>query len=202
MTTKHTPRTPQELTRLAELFHVWQKPGEFEPFLELIRLHNQTLPKIIEIGSYAGGTAAMMAEYADFVISVDINRPLMGGENIIYITGSSHDPDILHEVKSEIFMKSAIFTDDDEPGVMADVLFIDGDHSLEGVKKDFEIFKELVRPGGMVAFHDIVDTPHHREQGCLVGEFWNSIKANYKYQELITAPEHWGGIGVLFMPEK
>ena len=33
-------------------------------------------------------------------------------------------------------------------------LFIDGDHSYEGCKADFEAWSPLVKPGGMIAFHD------------------------------------------------
>jgi len=35
-----------------------------------------------------------------------------------------------------------------------DLLFIDGDHSYEGVKMDWEMYSPLVRSGGLVAFHD------------------------------------------------
>jgi len=35
-----------------------------------------------------------------------------------------------------------------------DVLFIDGDHSYEGVKSDWERFARFVKPFGIVVFHD------------------------------------------------
>ena len=35
-----------------------------------------------------------------------------------------------------------------------DILFIDGDHSYEGVKRDWELFSPFVRPFGQVVFHD------------------------------------------------
>ena len=35
-----------------------------------------------------------------------------------------------------------------------DVLFIDGDHSYEGVKRDWNLFSPFVRPFGTVIFHD------------------------------------------------
>ncbi|MEO0196406.1 MAG: class I SAM-dependent methyltransferase [candidate division WOR-3 bacterium] len=37
-----------------------------------------------------------------------------------------------------------------------DFLFIEGNHSYEGVKMDFEMYFPLVRKGGIIAFHDIV----------------------------------------------
>lgn len=37
------------------------------------------------------------------------------------------------------------------------LLWIDGDHSFDGVKRDFEAFASWLQPGGIVAFHDAVD---------------------------------------------
>jgi hypothetical protein len=34
------------------------------------------------------------------------------------------------------------------------VLFIDGDHSYEGVKLDFELYSKLLAPKGVVILHD------------------------------------------------
>lgn len=36
-----------------------------------------------------------------------------------------------------------------------DLLFIDGDHSYEGVKADWEAYKDLLHEGSTVVFHDI-----------------------------------------------
>ena len=35
-----------------------------------------------------------------------------------------------------------------------DILFIDGDHTYEGVKRDWELFSRFVQPFGSVVFHD------------------------------------------------
>ena len=40
-----------------------------------------------------------------------------------------------------------------------DVLFIDGDHSYDGVASDFAAYGPLVRQGGLIGFHDIVAQP-------------------------------------------
>jgi len=39
-------------------------------------------------------------------------------------------------------------------GQGVDVVFIDGDHSHEGCREDWEIWHRHVTPGGAVAFHD------------------------------------------------
>jgi predicted O-methyltransferase YrrM len=46
----------------------------------------------------------------------------------------------------------------DPPPDPLQFLFIDGDHSYEGAKRDFERWGALVEPGGHLLFHDAVDT--------------------------------------------
>ncbi len=84
-----------------------------------------------------------------------------------------------------------------------DFLFIDGDHSDEGVRKDFALFAPLVREGGIVAFHDIADADWMREHDCYVYQLWSQVKADSSWsaEELTKEPpEESGqvmGIGVL-----
>ena len=41
-------------------------------------------------------------------------------------------------------------------GNKIDFLFIDGDHTYEGVKQDFEMYSPLLNKNGIIAFHDSV----------------------------------------------
>ena len=48
-----------------------------------------------------------------------------------------------------------------------DMLFIDGDHSYDGVKRDWDLFMPHVAPFGLVVFHDTLwdlhpDSPYSR----------------------------------------
>jgi cephalosporin hydroxylase len=87
-----------------------------------------------------------------------------------------------------------------------DLLFIDGDHSYEGVKADFENYGPLVRAGGFVAFHDIVPdfrsrfgTPTVNDTGE-VPRFWSEIKQDYRTSEIIEDVQQDGyGIGIVHM---
>jgi predicted O-methyltransferase YrrM len=82
-------------------------------------------------------------------------------------------------------------------GHRLDYLFIDADHTYEGVKSDFEMYGPLVRCGGVIAFHDIVRPTIVKE--CKVDVFWNEVKLRYKHEEFIEDPEQGGfGIGVLY----
>ena len=44
------------------------------------------------------------------------------------------------------------------PSGPLELLFVDGDHTYEGAKADFERWGSFVRPGGQLLFHDAVDT--------------------------------------------
>lgn len=92
-----------------------------------------------------------------------------------------------------------------------DYLFIDADHTYDGVRQDFQAYGPLVRSGGLIAFHDIVT--HKKETQCEVERFWNEIKRQYRHQEFIEYPSAGGlptavtgapmetsGLGVLFVP--
>jgi predicted O-methyltransferase YrrM len=79
-------------------------------------------------------------------------------------------------------------------GAGLDVLFIDGDHSYEGVRQDYDLYSPLVRRGGLIAFHDIVDGPE-----SAVGEvprFWREVRPSLG--DPIELVESWsqGGYGI------
>ena len=49
------------------------------------------------------------------------------------------------------------------------MLFIDGDHSYIGAKRDYEIYSRLVRPGGIIGSMTFVENPEDPPPGCEVG---------------------------------
>jgi len=83
-------------------------------------------------------------------------------------------------------------------GGMIDLLFIDGDHRYEGVRKDFEMYSPLVRKGGIVAFHDICPGPPDAVGG--VPSFWKETMGKYRNMPIIKDQGQGGcGIGILFL---
>jgi predicted O-methyltransferase YrrM len=114
----------------------------------------------------------------------------------IGIRGSSHSENTIQQLASALGSKQI------------DLLFIDGDHSYEGVKKDFEIYQSFVSNNGIIAFHDIVPDSFSRtgiKTSSYVGEvpkFWNEIKKNYKYKEFIESDDQDGcGIGIIYFDQ-
>lgn len=71
-----------------------------------------------------------------------------------------------------------------------DLLFIDGDHSYSGVVKDIELWTPLVRPGGVVAFHDCAcatnRNPHlmHFEVTKAVSEWFTANGKDWQLEQM------------------
>ena len=86
-----------------------------------------------------------------------------------------------------------------------DFLFIDGDHSYEGAKQDFENYSKLVRPGGLIALHDIQPdfaTAYGVQTASWTGgvpKLWQELVADgLETTALISEPHQDGyGIGVI-----
>jgi len=167
--------------------------------LELVRAVAEIEPKVVlEIGTAAGGTTFLWAQLArEEVLTCDLRakRPLRemlplfprpgSSCRMQYLHGDSHSRSFQEEVKSAL------------GGRPVDFLFIDGDHTEPGVEADYRSFSPLVRPGGLIAFHDIARRqPLATNQ---VQDFWSRLKREAPhFREFIRNPEQCGyGIGLI-----
>lgn len=60
--------------------------------------------------------------------------------------------------------------------IKIDVLFIDGDHSYDGVKTDFELYSKIISDNGIIMIHD---TDENYENSLIVTE--DSKKDHYRF---------------------
>jgi predicted O-methyltransferase YrrM len=60
----------------------------------------------------------------------------------------------LAENANVVFIKKLSWDAADEIPEGVDFIFIDGDHSYEGIKKDWELFSAKICKGGIIALHD------------------------------------------------
>ena len=150
---------------------------------------------VVEIGCDAGGVLwAFRQAGAGRVVGVDLpaagystGQPLdpHGTEIIV---ADSHDPATRRKLEGLL---------DGQP---VDLLFIDADHTYKGVKQDLELYATLVRPGGLIAFHDICH--HHLFPDVRVDRLWWELQAKHpsRTREIIYRQRPWGtgmGIGIL-----
>jgi len=92
-----------------------------------------------------------------------------------------------HKIKlHQMFFADALGTVDDES---IDLLHIDGLHTFEAVKEDFETWLPKLAPEGVVLFHDVAP-----DTGYGSTDYWNQIIEEYPG----FAFEHSWGLGVLF----
>jgi predicted O-methyltransferase YrrM len=185
---------------------------EFRPIQiesEIIRLLERVLilkPRtVLEIGAASGGTTFLFSrivESGSTIVSIDLAFDKVRTEAVRTIAApsvrlhtlcrDSHADSTLQEVRT--LLRSPL-----------DLLFIDGDHSYEGVRSDYEMYSPLVRPDGLIVFHDIVPdlrmrtgTPSHVDVGG-VPHFWRELKASRGgTEEIVEDPDQDGyGIGLL-----
>ena len=169
-----------------------------------LKLFSQCPPtNVLEIGTEKGGTFFLLSQVATteaFLLSLDLpvgqgdaypawREKLYRGfsrerQRIELVREDSHAVNTLNKIQQLLGNRPL------------DLLFIDGDHSYEGVKKDFEMYSPLVAKGGVVAFHDIVDGAEASVGG--VPKFWRELKATRRHLEFVKSWQQGGwGIGVL-----
>ena len=176
-------------------------------FREMIRRVAKASPRrILEIGTANGGTLFALTRSAvddATVISVDLPIGLFGGgypawkkslytrfavsgQRLHLIRGNSHSPAVFQQVRQHLGIERL------------DVLFIDGDHRYEGVKADYNMYAPLLRAGGLLILHDIVESQFDRS--VEVARFWRELKSDADlahHSEIIAdSAQGYAGIGI------
>ena len=198
--------TPLVLARRAiRDFDAVQRTWELQSLIGLVQRMKPAT--VVEIGTYRGGTLSCWVAVARrdaHIISIDIppaweekeviaafiarvRLRMRKSQLLTTIAANSHDADTL------IHLKEAL------KGSPIDFLWIDGDHTYEGLSQDMAMYTPLVRRGGIIAMHDIRRSdllPDERTQ-----EYWEEVKARERTREFIAqpAPGQGMGIGVIFV---
>lgn len=184
-----------------DTFGPHQDKVEILKFLEFVKEEKPV--HLCEIGTADGGTNFLLTHAiptTKFMLGIDlyVKRKARlsyfaeGKVSVSFIDGSSYEPSSVSKAEEIIGDKKL------------DLLFIDGDHTYEGVSKDFFEYKKFVREGGLIVFHDIVPdyfTRYGKRTGPWVGDvpqFWQKIKDYYPHWEFVRDPDQDGlGIGVI-----
>lgn len=188
---------------------VFQSEYEFSNLYNIIKSIKPT--KVVEIGSLFGGTLwhwMNLCEPGSTFVSIDLMVPNSDNRykmqqfchnrlwyewannfdhKLQVIEGKSQDPKVLETMYTKY-----------KP---VDFLFIDGDHTYNAVRQDFQNYLDLVRPGGVIAFHDIAIPEEDSIVWGGVSRLWKEIKESNLYvtEEFIEKPRWWG-IGIVYKP--
>lgn len=173
--------------------------------LSLLSDLQQIQPRTVcEIGCDRGGTLSLFAEVATSdatIISIDPSHSLprchgyhllaRDHQRIVPLAADSHALQTVSRVREEL------------QGRPLDFLFIDGDHSFEGVMEDYRMYAPLLREGGLMAFHDIM--PEANGSDTYVGGvpkfFREHIQRHHDAICYVERPNQDGfGVGVVRWP--
>jgi predicted O-methyltransferase YrrM len=181
-------------------------PGQERAEIDrLLRELERRSPRtVLEIGTAQGGTLFLFAQIASpdaLLVSVDLPGGLFGGgymepraslyrsfagegQRIELLRADSHAPETRARICTILGSRPV------------DFLFIDGDHTRDGVERDFTTYSELVANRGAIALHDIV--PGSRQLVGGVPEFWQEVRSSHEVSEFV---EDWDqgayGIGLI-----
>lgn len=208
------PLTPSEAFAFAQS-HAWyggdtiranQREGEIVALLELLRAAPPST--VLEIGMDRGGTLFLWSRVAtDDALLVTVERePVYGrlgrrspfalvrhsfareAQRVVIVDrASSAAPGTIERVRAAL------------AGRLVDFLFVDGDHRYEAVRRDYELYGPFVRPGGVIAFHDI--RPGGRGDKNGVARLWRELADDSgSFVELVEGEGPGYGIGVYRLP--
>lgn len=158
---QHTFESLKKTREISNLMEVGTFHHHYYILLDIVNSYPQEYNlNYVEIGCYAGGSVCLVSQRKNTnLISIDLGHPIpqevtlrnlnkfnINDNKFNYIKGDSKKLETLSELKKLINE--------------IDVLFIDGDHSFNGVISDFEIYSPLVKSGGYIIFDDYNDKIH------------------------------------------
>jgi cephalosporin hydroxylase len=167
---------------------VYQNLWELDQMLAVVdRLQPQ---RVLEVGSWQGGTLWHWLQYGGTVVSIDDGMRLASewekwadeaDAELVLLQGMSQDPALVEKAG--------------ELGPY-DFIFIDADHRYEAVRADWENFSPMIAEGGVFAFHD---TQHIGDPTYGVERLWNEITAQPDVRWVHIVMTNHCGIGMLWL---
>jgi predicted O-methyltransferase YrrM len=195
------------LAREAQRRGAMQKLRELAPLIALLRRRSPRV--VVEIGTARGGTFYAWCQVAHpeaLLVSIDLPGGRFGGgytpDDVSTLRRYGRPEQRLHFIRADSHRKETLRTlEQILVGAEIDFLMIDGDHTYEGVRRDFEMYAPLVGAGNPIALHDTL--PHPQGSSSEVDRFWNEIRRDYRHTEFVDlGPDppgpQYGGIGVLY----
>jgi len=157
---------------------------EWFAYMDIVRSyferHKIERPLVVEIGIWANAQKPFYEYYLNARhIGIDIQNK-SGAPDIL---GDSHAPETFDRLRTML------------NGQTIDLLFIDGAHDYQSVKRDYEIYAPLA--SGIVALHDITGLagPHR-----LWGELITTVSGEKVFISIDSRSKPRTGIGIIVSP--
>jgi predicted O-methyltransferase YrrM len=172
-----------------------QRPSEILAFAEFAAARNPH--RVCEIGTLTGGTSLFLTGLSPSVRQfVGIDVKIHNARVVAALAPSAVDVVHIEGSSREVRVRDGLIAALD--GNPLDLLFIDGDHEYQGAKADLIEYRDLVAPGGLIAFHDIVQDHSLNFWSGGVPRLWREIREHFSYWEFVDDPSQDAfGIGVI-----
>lgn len=196
-------RTDRDPIEILYEFEGWGRYHSFRPMQmekEIQGLYdfvsNSSFDKVLEVGSARNSTLVLWSELgAKKIYSIDLPesdslRNTLDKEKMLdtiydsdfkFIRGNSHTDSIEKKI---------------EDSIRFELLFLDADHTYDGVKEDFNRYSKYLKEGAMIIFHDI------NNENAGVPKFWDELKEDFETEEILDENSNSAGIGILKFSEK
>jgi len=136
---------------------------DFDEASYLFRAVRQFQPRqIVEIGRWLGGSTVLIstAKSRDAVFtSLDIK--MFDDKKLPFVREHAEDSNVQQFLNRIGDTNTHMLVADSRkyvPDSKIDFLFLDGDHSYEGIKADYDHWVQFLNPGAHLLFHDAADT--------------------------------------------
>lgn len=171
-----------------------QDERELASLIFILRTRARKVRRVLEIGVYKGGTLWLWQ-------TLWPNAAVVGIDDMTFMTCGdcelrrAHNdcPFKLHDRntrRSHMLYKDSSAVAAQFKKETFDILHIDGDHSAQGVRKDWNNYAPVVKKGtGLIIVHDVV-THDKKEWG--VAEFWDDTLSQLPGAFVINEPNQYG----------
>lgn len=170
--------------------HSWWCQQTPDELWYLLNTFQQLRPrKVLEIGSAHGGNLV----FFDYISEpgstiVGLTWPQDTAFSVQRYPGYYNYKGTVHGLEENTHLSETLQHVKDIFNGPIDAIFVDGDHSYEGCKQDYEMYSPLVRAGGIIGFHDLALEP-----GCR--RAFDEVDPGKKRE---IFPVHYQGIGVIY----
>lgn len=145
---EEVPREESDFYSLIGNMKGWEAPTSHFSIIMACLVMYAGLKQVVEIGVWKGGTSILLAQAVKVTggsyVGVDVNIE-QARERVVQFG--------LDEVCSFLEGRSDQV---EYTGALIDLLFIDGDHTKEGVRADWDRWVQWVRPGGWIFIDNTV----------------------------------------------
>jgi predicted O-methyltransferase YrrM len=163
------------------------------PFYAMMVDHAQDGARFVELGAYKGRSAAFMAvelRNSGKAVTFFVVDLWEHAADITRNASHPYEPATLEECKANVdragyqvrYLQSDTVVAASVIQDQVDFVFIDGDHSYDGVIRDIKAWLPKVKPGGVIAGHDL-----HYEYPGVVRAVREVFGADYKQSGIVWA---------------